>query len=69
MIDDQGIVVTDSTRILLYLEKQYPQPALFPAEPTRRAELELFVDWFNRVWKRWPNTIERDSRRIAPTTR
>lgn len=60
VIDDQGIVVTDSTRLLLYLEEQYPQPALFPAEPARRAELELFVDWFNRVWKCWPNNIERE---------
>ena len=60
VLDDDGTVVADSTRILLYLEQRYPEPALFPSDPARRAELELFIDWFNRVWKRWPNEIERE---------
>jgi glutathione S-transferase len=53
-----GRVVTDSTEILRYVEELQPEPRLFPAEPARRAELEVFLDWFNRVWKGPPNEIE-----------
>lgn len=50
-------VVTDSTRILHHLEVRFPDPPLFPADPARAAEVEVFLDWFNRVWKREPNLI------------
>jgi glutathione S-transferase len=53
-----GRVVTDSTAILEYLEERYPDPPLYPRDEARRAETSIFVDWFNRVWKRWPNEIE-----------
>jgi glutathione S-transferase len=53
-----GRVVTDSTAILEYLEDRYPDPPLYPRDDARRAEVTVFVDWFNRVWKRWPNEIE-----------
>jgi glutathione S-transferase len=49
--------VHDSPAILAWLEERWPQPPLYPADPARRAELETFVDWFNLVWKRWPNAI------------
>jgi glutathione S-transferase len=58
VIDDDGTVVVDSTAILRHLEERYPDPPLYPREPARRAEMELFIDWFNRVWKPWPNAIE-----------
>jgi len=58
VLQDDGRVVADSTAILEYLEERYPQPPLYPREPARRAEVTIFVDWFNRVWKRWPNSIE-----------
>jgi glutathione S-transferase len=58
VIDDGGEVVADSTRILRHLEARYPDPPLFPADPARRAELDLFLDWFNEVWKVPPNEIE-----------
>ena len=51
-------VVADSTRILHYLEDRYPDPPLYPRDPARRAETDVFVDWFNRVWKVPPNAIE-----------
>ena len=54
---DNGRIVVDSTVILRYLEQRNPEPALFPADPARRAELDVFLDWFNRVWKRPPNEI------------
>ncbi len=52
-----GEVVSDSTVILEWLEEHFPDPPLYPREPARRAETRLFVDWFNRVWKRPPNLI------------
>jgi glutathione S-transferase len=50
-------VVADSPRILDWLEARFPEPPLLPRDPARRAEVSVFADWFNRVWKRWPNAI------------
>ena len=63
---DNGRVVADSTVILRYLEELQPEPALFPPEAARRAEVEVFLDWFNRVWKRPPNEIEAERARALP---
>jgi len=57
VLEDEGRVVSDSTRILEYLEERYPDPHLYPRDPARRAECVVFVDWFNRVWKVPPNAI------------
>jgi len=54
---DGDEVITDSTRILHHLEARFPDPPLFPADPARAAEVEIFLDWFNRAWKREPNLI------------
>jgi glutathione S-transferase len=51
-------VIADSTVILHYLEELQPNPPLFPRDESRTAELEVFLDWFNRIWKRPPNEIE-----------
>jgi glutathione S-transferase len=59
VVDFDGEIVHDSPRIIARLEELHPEPALFPAEPTRRAEMEIFIEWFNGVWKRPPNEIER----------
>ena len=61
-----GEVVSDSTVILEWLEVRFPDPPLYPREPARRAETRLFVDWFNRVWKRPPNLIEAELERDDP---
>jgi len=50
-------VIPDSTAILEHLEAVCPDPPLYPADPARRAEVRLFVDWFNRVWKVPPNRL------------
>jgi glutathione S-transferase len=50
-------VVSDSPRILDWLEERFPEPSLLPAEPARQAEVRVFADWFNRVWKTFPNGI------------
>lgn len=56
---DDGRTVVDSMDIVRHLEQRFPDtPRLYPAEAARRAECDLFVDWFNRVWKRPPNELE-----------
>jgi glutathione S-transferase len=61
-----GTVVTDSPEILRRLEELVPEPPLWPADPARRAEAEIFVAWFNRVWKVAPNAIEAELRTAEP---
>jgi glutathione S-transferase len=62
----EGRVVADSTVILRYLEELQPEPALFPQDEARAAELDVFLDWFNRLWKRPPNEIEAERGRPEP---
>jgi glutathione S-transferase len=38
-------VIADSSRIARYLEAQYPEPALLPADPAARAYCELLEEW------------------------
>ena len=56
---DDGKVVIDSMEIVRYLEERFPDtPRLYPKDPARRADCLVFIDWFNRVWKRPPNDME-----------
>ncbi|MFL5912210.1 MAG: glutathione S-transferase family protein [Gaiellaceae bacterium] len=57
LVADDGEVVSDSPAILEWLEARHPEPPLLPSDPARRAEVRIFADWFNRVWKRAPNEI------------
>lgn len=66
VIEDDGQIVADSTRILRHLERRYPEPPLFPGDRARRAELDVFLEWFDRVWKRPPNQIEAELRAPEP---
>ncbi len=59
-------VLSDSSRIIAWLEEKYPDPPLFPADPARRAEVEVFVDWFNRVWKGPPNKLDAELSKSQP---
>jgi glutathione S-transferase len=61
-----GRVIADSTVILRYLEELKPEPPLFPRDEARAAELEVFLDWFNRIWKRPPNEIEAERGQAQP---
>ena len=61
-----GSVVADSTAILEELERRHPNPPLYPPDEPRRTELQLFVDWFNRVWKRPPNDLDAELARDEP---
>ena len=58
LVDDDGTVVADSMRIVRHLEERFPEPALYPADPAALAQMLVFIDWFNRVWKVAPNAIE-----------
>ena len=74
VLEHDGTVVVDSTEIMRYLEALKPEPPLWPTDVAARAQLDVFLDWFNRLWKVWPNQIEAelvdyeepDDERIAP---
>lgn len=66
VLDDGGTIVHDSTAILFHLERRFPDSPLFPSDPARRAEVEVFLDWFNRVWKRPPNVITDELEKPEP---
>jgi glutathione S-transferase len=55
---DGDQVVVDSMRIVRHLEERHPEPPLYPTDAARREEMLVFIDWFNHVWKAWPNSIE-----------
>ena len=54
-------IVFDSTAILYYFDELRPEPRLF-----RTPEIEVFVAWFNGVWKVPPNAIEAERRLDDP---
>jgi glutathione S-transferase len=63
---DGDAVITDSTAILRHLEALQPDPPLWPAAPAARAELDVFVEWFDLVWKGPPNAIADELEGDAP---
>ena len=66
---DKGEVVADSMRIVAWLEARRPDPPLWPAHVGRRAEVDLFIEWFNVVWKGPPNRIAAELQRERPDAR
>ncbi len=66
VIDHDGTVVANSPDIIEYLEEQFPEMPLFPPGHGRRAEMKVFIDWFNRVWKVPPNAIETELGKDEP---
>jgi glutathione S-transferase len=50
-------IVSDSEVILRYLERVFPEPPLWPTDSRGHAGAEIFVNWFNQVWKRPFNEI------------
>jgi glutathione S-transferase len=61
-----GEVVFDSIRIVQRLEALAPAPALFPADPRERALADVFVEWFNEVWKGPPNELDDELAKPEP---
>ena len=66
VIVDAGGVITDSVAIIRHLEQRTPDPPLFPADSAERAAVEVFIEWFERVYKRPPNEIEAELERDDP---
>ena len=66
VIEDDGRVVADSHAIIRYLDEHWPEPPLFPSGPARRAELDVFLEWFDRVWKGPPNELEAELANAEP---
>ena len=66
VLEHEGRVLSDSPVILEYLERRFPEPPLLPRVPAWRAEVLIFVDWFNRVWKRPPNLLFVEEQRPEP---
>jgi glutathione S-transferase len=54
---DDGQVLSGSLDIVAHLEARYPHAPLYPADPARRAEVELLLEWFEKVWKGPPNRL------------
>jgi glutathione S-transferase len=57
VLEDGDVVLADSLRIVAHLEERHPEAPLYPADATRREEVEVFLDWFDRVWKVAPNRL------------
>lgn len=53
-----GDVVRGSMRIVDRIERDHPEPSLYPAEPADRARALIFVAFFDRVWKGPPNALD-----------
>jgi glutathione S-transferase len=66
VLDDNGTILIDSPLILEHLERRVPVPSLYPREPCQQAEVRVFVDWFNRVWKPPPNLIAAELEQPEP---
>lgn len=64
--DIDGEVLVDSMRIVARLEEIAPEPRLYPVDPVAKARTDVFVEWFNEVWKRPPNEIDAELRRDRP---
>jgi glutathione S-transferase len=66
VLDHDGRIVAGSMDIVRFLDERHPEPPLYPADPARRTELDVFVDWFDRVWKGPPNQIEAELSKPSP---
>jgi maleylacetoacetate isomerase len=66
VISYSGEVVSDSLRILRFLDDRHPGTPLFPADPARRAEVEVFLDWFGGIWKPAANELEAVLEQASP---
>ncbi len=78
LVEDDGLVLADSTAIAEYLEEAFPLPPLVPGDACARAEVRRLVAWFDvkfnrevtvnlvgeKMMKRFLRTGEPDSRAI-----
>jgi glutathione S-transferase len=58
VIEADGEVVADSTRIIRWLEEHRPEPPMFPTDQRARREAGEFIVWFNAEWKAVAGRLE-----------
>lgn len=59
VVEHDGAVIFDSPAILRWLDELAPEPRLWPDDdPVLLARVDVFVEWFNGVWKGPPNALE-----------
>jgi glutathione S-transferase len=66
VIEADGEVVADSTRIIRWLDERFPEPPLFPADAERRRDADEFILWFNTEWKAVSGKLEDELERPHP---
>ena len=66
VVEDAGEVINDSVAIMRHLDRRTPDPPLFPTEPSHRAGVDIFIEWFERVYKLAPNAIEDELEKDSP---
>ena len=66
VIEDAGEVIHDSVAIMRHLERRQPDPPLFPSDEARRAEVDVFIEWFEHVYKAPPNALEAELEKEEP---
>ncbi|MFM9935368.1 MAG: glutathione S-transferase family protein [Novosphingobium sp.] len=50
VLDDDGFILPDSTAIVVYLDAQYPDPALIPADPKTRGQAMWFDEFGDTIF-------------------
>jgi glutathione S-transferase len=53
-----GEVVRGSMRIVDRIERDHPEPTLYPGDAADRARALIFTAFFDRVWKGPPNALD-----------
>jgi glutathione S-transferase len=57
VLEDDGLIITESIAILEYLEERYPLPALMPDDAPSRARVRELMCWgtdyWPLAWKKW----------------
>ena len=66
VLEDDGEVVVDSQLILRHLDDRHDGPPLFPADRAQAAQVSLFCEWFDRLWKVAPNRVEEQMEYSTP---
>jgi len=69
-LEHDGRFVADSTDILEYLERHFPEPPLFPKDPALRAQCHVLEDWADESLyfyeMRLRFTLPHNARRFVP---
>jgi glutathione S-transferase len=65
VLEHAGQLIIDSTKILRYLDKAFPQQPILPVDAADRARAHIIEDWadeslffYDLAMRSWPNNIE-----------